>query len=250
MIKRNITAYRFSDNELNYIRKLYSIYGKKVDFNHRLPEVYLGEFLEFQNSNDLRGLKQVEYNIIEHNILDNSIFSILSNPDYLGFYQHRIGSEGKIYLYTDRIKDLSMRYANRFNIDFQNCYDIVMFIVLFHELGHWINHWIIKHKLDYNGSVYDNLELETKETFAQLNLLFALKGYNNEFVRDVRKVFFNLVQHQPRQYQVFLQTKGTKDKQGNFSPSVIIIGRYIKLLNVFNFELLSDEFRFILTGKN
>jgi hypothetical protein len=63
-------------------------------------------------------------------------------------------------------------------------------------------------------------------------------------------VFFHLVQHQPRPYQVFLHTKGTKDKQGNFSPSITTIGRYIKLLDVLNYELVSDEFRFILTGKN
>jgi hypothetical protein len=245
MIKRNITAYRYSDIELFYVRKLYSIYGEKVDFNHRLPEVYMGEFLEFQNSNDLREVKEIEYDNS-----DRSIFSILSNPDYLGFYEHYIGSEGKIYLYTDRIEKLSMRYANQFNIDFQYCYDIVLFIVLFHELGHWINHWVLKHNSDVTGSIYDNLEIETKETFAQLNLLFALKGYNNEFVRDVRKVFFHLVQHQPRPYQVFLHTKGTKDKQGNFSPSITTIGRYIKLLDVLNYELVSDEFRFILTGKN
>lgn len=245
MIKRNITAYRYSDIELFYIKKLYSIYGKKVDFNHRLPEVYMGEFLEFQNSNDLRDVKKNEYDNS-----DKSIFSTLSNPDYLGFYEHYIGSEGKIYLYTDRIKDLSMRYSNWFNIEYQYCYDNVLFIVLFHELGHWINHWVIKDKLDDSGWVYDNLELETKETFAQLNLLFALKGYNNEFVRDVRKVFFHLVQFQPRPYQGFLQTNGTKDKQGNFSPSLTTIGRYIKLVDILNYELVNDEFKFILTGKN
>ena len=245
MIKRNITAYRYSDIELFYIKKLYSIYGKKVDFNLRLPEVYMGEFLEFQNSNDLRDVKKNEYDNS-----DRSIFSTLSNPDYLGFYEHYIGSEGKIYLYTDRIKDLSMRYSNWFNIEYQYCYDIVLFIVLFHELGHWINHWVIKDKLDDSGWVYDNLELETKETFAQLNLLFALKGYNNEFVRDVRKVFFHLVQFQPRPYQGFLQTNGTKDKQGNFSPSLTTIGRYIKLVDILNYELVNDEFKFILTGKN
>lgn len=245
MIKRDITAYRFSDIELFYIRKLYKIYSEKVNFNNRLPEVYMGEFLDFQNYNELREVKEIEFDNS-----DRSIFSILSNPDYLGFYEHYIGSEGKIYLYTDRIKELSMIYSNRFNIDFQYCYDIVLFIVLFHELGHWINHWVLKHNSDATGSVYDNLEIETKETFAQLNLLFALKGYNNEFVRDVRKVFFHLVQHQPRPYQVFLHTKGTKDKQGNFSPSITTIGRYIKLLDLFNYELVGDEFRFILIGKN
>ncbi len=245
MIKRNITAYRYSDTELFYIRKLYSIYGEKVDFYHRLPEVYLGEFLEFQSSNDIREVKEFQFDNS-----DRSIFSILSNPDYLGFYEYYTGSEGKIYLYTDRIEKLSIRYANQFNIDFQNCYDIVLFIVLFHELGHWINHWVLKHNLDATGWVYDNLEIETKETFAQLNLLFALKGYNNEFVRDIRKVFFHLVQHQPRPYQLFLNTKGTIDKQGNFSPSITTIARYIKLLDVLNYKLVSDEFRFILTGKN
>jgi hypothetical protein len=245
MIKRNITAYRFSTKELFYISKLYSIYGQKVDFNHRLPEVYMGEFLEFQNSNDLREDKDIEFDNSEM-----SIFSTLSNPDYLGFYEHYRGSEGKIYLYTDRIKDLATRYSNRFNIDYQYCYEIVLFIVLFHELGHWINHWVLKHKLDDIGRVYDNLELETKETFAQLNLLFALKGYNNKFAIDIRKVFFQLVQHQPRPYQVFHQTTGKKDKQGNFSPSITTIGRYIKLLDVYNNQLVFDEFRFVLTGKN
>ena len=245
MIKRNITAYRYSDIELFYIRKLYSIYGKKIDFNHRLPEVYMGEFFDFQKPTDTGEVKEIEYDNS-----DTSIFSILSNPDYLGFYKRRRGSEGKIYLYTDRLKDLSKRYSERFNISFQYCYDIVLFIVLFHELGHWINHWVLKHEFDDKGEVYENLETETKETFAQLNLLFALKGYNNEFVRDIRKVFFHLVQHQPRPYQVFLHTKGTKDKQGNFSPSITTIGRYVKLLDILNYELVSDEFRFILTGKN
>ena len=241
MIKKNITAYRFSTKELFYISKLYSIYGQKVDFNHRLPEVYMGEFLDFQNSNDLRKVEETE-----NENPDSSIY----NPDYLGFYEHCIGSEGRIYLYTERIEKLSMRYASQFNIDFQYCYEIVLFIVLFHELGHWINHWVLKHKLDDSGWVYDNLELETKETFAQLNLLFALKGYNNEFVREIKKVFFHLVQHQPRPYQVFLDTKGTKDKQGNFSPSITTIDRYIKLLDVYNNQLVFDEFRFVLTGKN
>ena len=83
-----------------------------------------------------------------------------------------------------------------------------------------------------------------------MNLLFALKGYNNEFVREIKKVFFYLVQHQPQPYQVFLDTKGTKYKQGNFSPSLTTIGRYIKLLDVYNNQLVFDEFRFILTGKN
>ncbi len=188
MIKRNITAYRFSDIELFYIRKLYSIYGEKVDFNHRLPEVYMGEFFDFQKPEEIKEIKEIEYDN-----LDKSIFSILSNPDYLGFYQHRIGYEGKIYLYTDRLKDLSKRYSERFNISFQYCYDIVLFIVLFHELGHWINHWVLKQEFDDRGEVYDNLEKETKETFAQLNLLFALKGYNNKFVRDIRKVFFLII---------------------------------------------------------
>jgi hypothetical protein len=243
MIKRNITAYRFSDIEMFYVRKLYSIYGEKVVFNHRLPEVYMGEFFDFQKPDEI---KEIEYDN-----LDRSIFSILSNPDYLGFYQHRIGSEGKIYLYTDRLKDLSERYSERFDISFQYCYDIVLFIVLFHELGHWINHWVLKQKFDETGEVYDDLEKETKETFAQLNLLYALKGYNNKFVRDIRKVFFHLVQHQPRPYQVFLQTKGTKDKEGNFSPSNITISRYIKLLDPINYRfVIDDEFRFILTGKN
>lgn len=173
MIKKNITAYRFSTKELFYISKLYEIYGKKANFYHRLPEVYMGEFLEFQNCNDLRKVEETE-----NENPDSSIY----NPDYLGFYEHYIGSEGRIYLYTERIEKLSMRYASQFNIDFQYCYEIVLFIVLFHELGHWINHWVLKHKLDDSGWVYDNLELETKETFAQLNLLFALKGYNNEFV--------------------------------------------------------------------
>ena len=241
MLKRNITAYRFSDIELFYIRKLYTIYGEKVDYNFRLPEIYMGEFFEFQNSNDLRKVEETE--------IENPDMSIY-NPDYLGFYEHYIGSEGKIYLYTDRIEKLSMKYANQFNIDFQYCYDIVLFIVLFHELGHWINHWVLKHNSDATGRVYDNLEIETKETFAQLNLLFALKGYNNEFVRDIKKVFFHLVHHQSRPYQLFLHTKGTKDKQGNFSPSITTIGRYIKLLDILNYELVSDEFRFILTGKN
>jgi hypothetical protein len=241
MLKRNITAYRFSDIELFYIRKLYTIYSEKVNLSHRLPEIYMGDFFEFQNSNDLRKVEEIE---------NENPDMYIYNPDYLGFYEHYIGSEGKIYLYTDRIKKLSMKYSNRFNIDFQYCYDIVLFIVLFHELGHWINHWVLKHNLDATGRVYDNLGLETKETFAQLNLLFALKGYNNEFVRDIKKVFFHLVQHQPRPYQVFLHTKGTKDKQGNFSPSITTIGRYIKLLDILNYELVSDEFRFILTGKN
>jgi hypothetical protein len=242
MIKRNITAYRFSTNELFYIKKLYEIYGKKANFHHRLPEVYMGEFLEFQNSNDLRKVEETE-----NENPDSSIY----NPDYLGFYEHYIGSEGKIYLYTDRIEKLSIKYANQFNIDFRYCYEIVLFIVLFHELGHWINHWVLKHKLDDSGWVYDNLELETKETFAQLNLLFALKGYNNKFAVDIKKVFFHLVQHQPRPYQVFLHTKeGTKDKKGYFSPSITTIGRYIKLLDVYNYQLVCDEFRFILTGKN
>ena len=247
MIKRNLTAYRFSDVELFYIRKLFSIYGKKVDINHRLPEVYMGDFLEFQNTNT-NVVGEIE-ELVDDNF-DSSIFSKLSNPDYLGFYQYQIGSEGKIYLYTDRIKDLSERYVNRFNLEFEYCYDIILFIVLFHELGHWINHWVFKNNSDVTGSVFSNLEIETKETFAQLNLLFALKGHNNKFVRDIREVFFHLVQHQPRPYQVFIHTKGTKDKQGNFSPSITTISRYIKLLDILNFELVSDEFRFILTGKN
>ena len=245
MIKRNITAYRYSIIELFYIKNLYVIYGKKSNFYQRLPEVYMGEFLDFQNSNELGEIQEKEYDNF-----DKSIFSTLSNPDYLGFYEHYIGSEGKIYLYTDRIKDLSERYSERFNIGFKYCYDIILFIVLFHELGHWINHWVIKQEFDDKGEVYDNLELETKETFAQLNLLYALKGYNNELVRDIKKIFFYLVEHQPRAYQLFLKTKGTKDKQGNFSPSIITISRYIKLLEILNYELIDDEFRYILTGKN
>lgn len=245
VLKYNITSYRFSDIELFYIKKLHSIYDKKIDFKHRFPEVYMGDFLDFQNFNDVK-----EVNELMCDSIDRSVFSTLSNPDYLGFYQHFTGSEGKIYLYTDRIKELSLLYSKSYNIDYEYCFDILLFIVLFHELGHCINHWVIKHKSDDEGFVYENLNIETKETFAQLNLLFALKGYNNEFVRDVRKIFFKLVQHQPRPYQVFLNTKGTKDKQGNFSPSITTINRYIKLLDILNYELVSDEFRFIQTGKN
>lgn len=246
MIKYDITSYRLTKTELFYLNNFIKIYSRKIDFTNRLPEIYFGNFLDFFHGDNVSD----QIHPKEEDLFSDDILSSISSPDYLGFYEYPDGYEGKVYLYKDRIKELAIRYSITYNKDYKVCFDAILFIVLFHELGHWVTHWLLKSSTDKKAYIFTNLDTEIKETMAQLNVLYVLKGYNNKLVNEIRDVFFNLVKRQPTPYQVFIETKGTKDKKGYFSPSITTLNRFIKLLEIKTTMDLHDDFEFLLTGKN
>lgn len=243
IIKKKLSSYRLSLDELNYIFKLFDFYKKKVDINHRLPEIYIGDFLEFEKDNLIKPQEEKEE-------LDYDGVDILTNPDFLGFYQHEYRYEGKVFLYIDRIEKCAERYSKRLDLPHEKTLDIIKFIVLIHELGHWFTHWVCKHQNDKYGLLFNELSKETKESMAQLNVVWALNNHKNLFAKEIRMVFYSLVDKQPNEYQQFLKVdnkKGHLRNEKSFTSRYTILNRYLKIIR--NEDLIIDDFHFLITGK-
>jgi len=246
IVKKNIKSYRLSIEEIYYITRLFNFYEQKVDTNHRLPEIYIGDFMEFKKKNAFPPTEEKEEEISEHDGVDE-----LTNPDFLGFYQYQYSQEGKIFLYIDRIKKCANRFSQKLNLPYNKTLDIIKFIVLIHELGHWFTHWVCKHENDRYGLIYNELSKETKETMAQLNVVWALNNHKNLFAKEIRFVFYSLVDKQPLEYQQFLnidKEKGHLRNEKSFTKRYTTLNRYLKIIS--NYDLILYDFPFLVAGHN
>ena len=257
MISKNIRAYKLSRYELRYIDKLYSFYMTKISISdsYRLPEIYEGNFLEFKQNN-LGDIRENDKILISDNVesLVSDYYGLgeYANPDFLGFYTYSKGEEGKIFLYKDRILECSHRISKNLNLDYQKTISILKFIVLFHELGHWFSHWVCKDENDINFEFFNRLSIETIESIAQLNVLWAIHGHKNIFVKEIRDVFFYLVDRQPREYQKFLlcdKMKANLKNEKSFTSRTTILNRFLNLIEYSNFHKISDDFIYLISGK-
>lgn len=154
----NLTAYRFSDEELDkmmWLKKLFTDNGFSFEPN-RFPEVYYDDFNKVKE----------QYPEIKS---DQD-----GTPDYLGVYIYHLkggaskepcrkSKEGIIVLLRDRIENYRRIPT-----------DDLRFAVLMHELGHWLSHWT--YKKGYNWSIgYHLTNDKTHEVFAQLFAYWACK---------------------------------------------------------------------------
>jgi hypothetical protein len=258
MISKDIIAYKLSRYELKYIDKLYLFYKTKVSIpdSYRLPEIYEGNFLEFKNNSliDLReNVQEFPKEIKSIEVRNLNDLEEYSNPDFLGFYMYYSGQEGKIFLYKDRIIECSKRISKNLNLDHNKTYSSLKFIVLIHELGHWFSHWVCcNDKGNFNLDFYTRLSKETKESIAQLNVLWAIHGHKNIFAKEIRDIFFYLVDRQPFEYKQFLLT----DKKNAFFKNekcfrsrTMILNRYLKLIENSDFYPIGNDFDFLIFGK-
>lgn len=231
--------------ELNYITRLYNFYDKKLSINNRLPEIYIGDFLEFEKANLIKPKEENWDREPKYEDVDE-----LTNPDFLGFYEYSYGYEGKVFLYIDRIRDCARRYSTRLNFDFEETVDKLKFIVLLHELGHWFTHWVCKPTFDKEGVLFSELSKEVKESMAQLNVVWTLYNHKNSFAKGLREVFYYLVDKQPYPYSEFLRLdkkNGHLRNEKSFTSRYTILNRYLKILN--NDRLLVNDYSFLFTGK-
>jgi hypothetical protein len=229
-----IKAYRFSKLELSHMERLLQVFKANEYDLIRWPEVYYSDHENFNSNKEI----------------DNDDFSNYENkiyiPDYLGVYKYNIHKEGYIVLYKDRIKECSLIIANRLKLDYQVTFNALKFIVLMHELGHWFTHWSHTNNHSQRSLSFYNQSKEVKETMAQLSFVWSIFGLKNPEIKQYREIFYYLVKHQPREYQMFLKLENiiaNKKEENRFSNKARIIKRYNKILD----ENLNLDF--LLNGK-
>lgn len=229
-----IKAYRFSKLELSHMERLLQVFKANEYDLIRWPEVYYSD----------------HENFISNKEIDNDDFSNYENkiyiPDYLGVYKYNICKEGYIVLYKDRIKECSIIIANRLKLDYHVTFNALKFIVLMHELGHWFTHWSHTNNHSKRSLSFYNQSKEVKESMAQLSFVWSIFGLKNPEILQYRIIFNFLVDHQPREYQIFRKLDNssakTKDER-RFSNKSTIIKRYNKILDE------SLDFDFLINGK-
>jgi Zn-dependent peptidase ImmA (M78 family) len=179
IMKNNLIAYRFSEQELEkmiYLKNIFVENEFKID---RFPKVY---YDDYGNYKSICGeIKNTEGEVIDYNVNENKESSNGNNQiggisiiDLLGIYtDFRIKNddkntkEGIIVLFKDRIEN----FCKNNNISEND----VRLIVLMHELGHWLTHW--SEKNNENWSVgYDSKDKKTHESLAQLIAYWAIFG--------------------------------------------------------------------------
>ncbi len=221
-------SYRFTHEEHDYMRNLRKNYLKFGYEFTRWPEVYWVHSEFGQNT---------EVFIEKINRVDEE--DPYCNPDYLGVYQYGYGTEGIIKLYSDRIAEASERLAGYLKIDPIYTRDLLKFKVLMHELGHWFTHWCHTDNRNNRQSEFSNQGRVVVETMAQLTVVWAIKGRNNKFTRDVNKLFDFMVPRQPYEYKQFKRLGKKVTHMGT------LLKRYNRIL-----DYLTDDEEFLLTGKS
>jgi hypothetical protein len=229
-----VKAYRFSKLELSHMERLLKVFEANEYDLIRWPAVYYCDHEDLYPNNEIDTNDASRY--------ENRIFI----PDYLGVYKSNIYKEGHIVLYRDRIKECSLNIANRLDLNFHETFNALKFIVLIHELGHWFTHWCHTNNHSQRSVSFQNQSKEVKESMAQLSFVWSIFGLKNPEILQYRTIFNFLVDHQPREYQMFRKldnsTAKTKDER-RFSNKATIIKRYNKILD----ENL--DFEFLINGK-
>lgn len=228
-----IKAYRFSKVELSHMERLLQVFKASEYDLIRWPEVYYCDHKDLYPNNEIDE---------DDAIYENRIYI----PDYLGVYKYNIYEEGHIVLYKDRISDCASRISKELRLDYNETFNALKFIVLMHELGHWFTHWCHTSNHSQRSFSFRNQSKEVKESMAQLSFVWSIFGLKNAEIIKYREIFDHLVDHQPREYQMFLKldnsTTKTKEER-KFSNKTTIIKRYNKILD----ENLN--FGFLLNGK-
>lgn len=251
MISQEIKAYRLSSEEIYYADRMLKFYFSKSKKEHRLPEIYIGNFLEFKKEGMVE--EEIPITISEkfpRKLKYDQSETELVNPDFLGFYRYGNNKEGRVFLYKDRLEKCAKRFSHQLELDFLETYEILCFKVLFHELGHWATHWVCKLNTHFGYDLFLELSKDTKESMAQLNVLWTLQPHRNKRVRLIRKVFFHLVDRQPEEYQIFQrldEQKAHLRNEKSFTKRKTILNRYIKILN--HEKGFSGDFYYLLHGK-
>ena len=229
-----IKAYRFSKLELSHMERLLQVFRASEYDLIRWPEVYYCDHKDLYPDDEIDTNDKLRY--------ENNIYI----PDYLGIYKFDIYREGFIVLFKDRIKDCSKRISNELSLDYYETFDAIKFIVLMHELGHWITHWCHTSNQIQRSINFHYQSTAVLESMAQLSFVWSIFGLKNAEIIKYREIFYYLVEHQPREYQMFLKldnsTTKTKEER-KFSNKATIIKRYNKILD----ENLN--FGFLLNGK-
>lgn len=233
-----LQAYRFNLFEISAIKRLYSLYGRKLSLN-RLPMVYLLDYEELQKLRLARNKNE------DHDRLHREISSSdLSNPDFLGKYVYKSGEEGRIILFRDRIDSSARFFSNLLRMKFEETRDMIKYIVLIHELGHWLSHRIC---LENQRDIYSKLSKNLKEAMAQLHIPWSLQGLSSDESQKVRELFFALVQRQPPPYADFIFSDPEHAhlmNEKSFKNRVILLNRFIKISK----RRIPNDFWFFLTG--
>jgi hypothetical protein len=233
-----LRAYRFNLFELNAIKGLYALYGRKLSLD-RLPEVYLSDYRELKELG-LAGNKEKDGDGFERDISRSD----LANPDFLGMYVYNSNREGSVFLYRDRIDTSANYFSSLLQMKFSEVRDMIKYIVLMHELGHWLSHRIC---LENQNDIYPELSKNLKESMAQLHVPWSLQSFSNDYSIKVRKLFFEMVRLQPKPYTDFFFSDAENAhlmNEKSFRNRVILINRFIKISKRF----VSNDFWFFLTG--
>lgn len=229
-----IKAYRFSKLELSHMERLLQVFKANEYDLIQWPEVYYCEH------KDLYPINEIDTDDISR--FENNIYI----PDYLGIYKFDIYREGIIVLFKDRIKHCASKISNELSLDYNETFNALKFIVLMHELGHWFTHWCHTSNQVQRSISFHYQSTGVLESMAQLSFVWSIFGIKNPIIKQYREIFYFLVDHQPREYQIFLKLDNSTTKtqeERRFSNKATIIKRYNKILD----ENLN--FYFLLNGK-
>lgn len=229
----NLKAYRFSEEELQKILELKSLFQNNGFEIERLPEVYFDDYDRF---------KEV-FGEIENDKWNND-FDFVLEPEMIGIYTNYSiknqleTKEGIIVLFKDRIE----RYASYLSDNKKNGLTIsenittIRLLVLLHEVGHWICHW----PLAQNKNWTKGFGLKNPKTHESLAQLITYWMIENQV--DLKKHFEdNLVPTNKNNIYALYEQLISFDKE-EIIKKIIFLREHYFLDDELNFLVLKSKF--------